>query len=157
MSSDTFYAVTLAQSTCSKEHLEQAIISLGIDSYIIAQENHKDGGVHFHISIKKPKNSDLVAIRQSFEDILDPDAPINVQPCKKSRDWNRYCTKEDKHAIVCGINEEHINAYWKIWSCVFISPDLTMDHPYIVRNCRYRGNRKIGIRMNTSLPHMPRG
>ena len=89
-----------------------------------------------------PKNSDMVVIRGQYQDVLDPDACINVQACKKSRNWNRYCTKEDKQAIVCNINEEHINAYWKIWDCVFLSPTLTMDHPYIVRNCRYTNTFK---------------
>ena len=137
MLADTYYAVTLPQCKSTYSHLEATIVSLDIDSYVIARELHEDGNYHFHCAIKLGKNYDLVHIRQFCTNVLPEGAAIDVQACKKSRDWLRYCTKEDKHAIVVNIKEENINAYWKIWSCVFKSPDLTLDHPYIMRNVRY--------------------
>lgn len=98
------WAVTYSQCPISKEKmvefLQTSFRGLGLRSYAVGQEHHKDGNLHLHVYIELDNKPDIR--NERFLDIKDlgVDYHPNIKPCRSEEDWIYYLMKEDKSAIV---------------------------------------------------------
>lgn len=73
------------------------------DYYIIAQEEHKDGGLHLHLGIKlKKKLCKKKLIKWISEKWPNDCLRIHMEPIRKWEWVNDYCMKEDPNYIIAG-------------------------------------------------------
>lgn len=66
-----------------------------VDKLLVGQEEHEDGGIHFHVYIRFSKKPDIRS--SDFFDVAEQHP--NIQGCRSVKDWVKYCTKEDKEPL----------------------------------------------------------
>jgi hypothetical protein len=74
------------------------------DYYCIAQEDHKDGGYHFHLTVRFLKGITHSKIIKWIEKKFPNDwKRIHLQAVRNLEDSVNYCKKEDAEFIECGV------------------------------------------------------
>lgn len=86
--------LTLPQSTITKYDLT-CILDQFCPDFVIGQEAHKDGGVHFHAIFKTEAACTFDALRDHIVGWLPEAAAIDLRTVKARRSCVRYCCKED--------------------------------------------------------------
>lgn len=75
-------------------------LKIFIDKYIVAQESHEDGGIHFHVYIEFKEQISI-----SDPTFLDFDGHHgNYQAARSPQDVVKYCTKEDADYLAFNID-----------------------------------------------------
>lgn len=89
------FFLTLPQAnTLTKADVAGIVESLS-DEYVVGQERHKDGGIHFHAIFKTRTPYFLFPLRQDICMWLPDDAAIDLQVVKARRSCVHYVCKED--------------------------------------------------------------
>lgn len=82
------------------------------DYYCLAQEDHQDGGYHFHLAVRFLKgitHSKLIKwIEKKFPDDWKR---IHLQPIRNLEDSVNYCKKEDAEFVECGVARKSKKKY----------------------------------------------
>lgn len=91
-------ALTYPQSRIPKTRLFDFLrLIRNVDRVLVAQENHSNGGIHYHCYVAF-SSSCRVNIRDPRFFDLDEEHP-NFQGCRNIKDWIKYCTKEDPEPL----------------------------------------------------------
>lgn len=95
-------ALTYAQCPLTREVVANFIGQLHeVKKYVIAQEEHKDGGKHIHCYFEFVSKIDVKNVRHFDIDGHHPNImtrhPLTSMPIDIG--WARYCLKEDKNAL----------------------------------------------------------
>lgn len=97
--------LTYPQATCSKQDLYNHLTSLrtveGVDGIptlhvLVAQEQHEDGGTHFHCYIEFERKINITNERLFDFQNLHP----NIQSVRSKKNVIKYCTKDDEEPLV---------------------------------------------------------
>lgn len=93
-------ALTYPQSQIpTRQHLlDELQKKVAVTEYVIAQEEHKDGGIHYHCALKL--SAKMNTANPHFLDIDGEHG--NYKSCTNWRVWVQYCLKEDREAL-CNI------------------------------------------------------
>lgn len=88
----TQYSVTYPQCSLSKEQAGGLLAALeGVDAVVVAQEHHKESGLHLHAYLKFRERRRRPT---AFFDIAGFHG--NVKNCHNVKGWIQYLTKDDK-------------------------------------------------------------
>lgn len=84
-------ALTYAQCDLSKEEVRETLMKRSPTHMIIAQEHHKDGGLHLHVYLHREKKFDTKNKRYFDIKGFHP----NIKKCYNQTGWINYLKKED--------------------------------------------------------------
>lgn len=97
------YSITYPKCDLNKEHAAEILKAnfTDIKAIVVAEEHHKDGDRHLHAYVEFKER------RRRQTEAFDIEGHHgNVQGCRRTLDWIKYISKEDKEPFAEGIDLE---------------------------------------------------
>lgn len=109
---NTAFFLTYPQCNLTHEDIKQGLYSkqiprFTIDQYLIAKEDHADGGKHFHVYLKLQKKFNCNDERWFDIEGFHP----NIQACRSPKDVIMYVTKDNDYIKSDNLSIE-IKGHW---------------------------------------------